>query len=101
MAETITYWSDIIQQLMVILTRENVGYISTLCLGLCSFPLFWKTIRQRHCKNYPALFIVLWFVGDLTGLYYIYPLGEVPLYLNYGVNTIMAGTMLIFKIRKG
>ena len=91
-----TIWNMILN-----ISREDIGYISTLCLGLCSFPLFWKTIQEGHCKGMPFLFILAWFIGDMTGIYYILPLGKIPLYLNYGANTIMAGTMLIFKIRKG
>lgn len=80
---------------------EYIGYISSLFLGLCSFPLFWKTIRDGHCKGMPALFIIAWFIGDILGCVYILPMGKLPLYLNYGFNTMMAGTMLYYKIRRG
>ena len=90
-----------IQQMILGLTHEDIGYISTICLGVCSLPLFIKTIRDGHCRGVSGIFIVLWFIGDCTGIFYVYSLGKLPLILNYSFNTIMATTILIFKIRKG
>ena len=78
---------------------ETFGLISTICLGLCSFPLLWKTIKDGHCKGISGLFILMWWVGDITGSFYVIPLGKLPLTANYLFNTFMATTMLFYKIR--
>ena len=92
---------EMLQNFFLGLTRQDLGFISTVFLGLCSFPLFWGTIKAGHCKNISGWFITAWFIGDMTGIAYILPLQEVPLLLNYGVNSIMATTMLVYKIRRG
>ncbi len=92
---------EALQTFFLSLTRQDLGYTSTVFLGLCSFPLFWGTIKEGHCKNISGWFIAAWFIGDITGIIYILPLNELPLLLNYGVNSIMATTMLVYKIRKG
>ena len=90
-----------IQNMILSITHQDLGFISTVFLGLCSFPLFWGTIKAGHCKNISGWFISAWWIGDMTGIAYIIPLNEMPLLLNYGANSIMASTMLVYKIRKG
>ena len=90
-----------IKNVLLDITHNDIGFISTIFLGLCSLPLFIKTIQDGHCKGVSGVFITLWFLGDITGVAYVVPLGKLPLIINYGLNTIMATTILIYKIRKG
>ena len=90
-----------IWNLILSVDRTDVGYISTFFLAICSFPLLMKTINDKHCKGVSGWFILCWWLGDATGLVYLYDTQQMPLLLNYGLNSIMATSMLIYKIRKG
>lgn len=91
---------ETIQNFLLNLTREDIGAFSTICLTLCSFSLVFNAFRDGHCKGVPGLFIWIWFLGDVSGCFYVFPLNELPLNLNYGLNTIMASIMLYYKIRR-
>jgi len=80
---------------------EYLGFISALFLGVCAIPLFWKTIKEGHCKGLSALFLWCWFIGEFLGSIYVMYLGDLPLILNYVFNTIMTATILSYKIRRG
>ena len=92
---------EMIQNFLLNITREDIGYISTICLGLCSFPLVVKTIRDGHCKGLSFLALLLWLIGEVTGVIYVIPLGKLPLLINYMFNTINVAIIFVYKIRKG
>ena len=92
---------EAISNFIVGISHEDIGFISTVFLALCSLPLFIQTVKQGHCKNISGWFLSAWFIGDATGVIYVIPLGKIPLIANYVFNFIMVSTMLIYKIRKG
>lgn len=93
--------AEAIQERILAFSMEDVGYTSTILLALCSLPLFIKTIRDGHCRGISALFLWMWFLGEVFGIIYVLPLGKMPLILNYAVNTVLTLVILIYKIRKG
>jgi len=78
---------------------NELGYISTICLGLCSIPLLFKTIKDGHCKGISSSFLFLWTVGELAGLIYVIPMKDIPLISNFLFNTIATGILVGYKIR--
>lgn len=83
------------------ITHEDIGFLSTICLGLCSLPLFLKTIKEGHCKGVSGYFVLFLFLGYILGTAYVIPLAKIPLIINFVINSIIATTILIYKIRKG
>ena len=90
-----------IKNVLVGITHEEIGYISTVCLGLCAVPLLYKTIKDGHCKGVSGLFIFFWLIGEILGTVYVVPLAKLPLIINYGFNVITVSIIFIYKIRKG
>lgn len=77
---------------------SNVGWLSTFILALCGIPLLIDTVKKGTCSS-PFLFIVLCFVGEILGLTYVMPKSDFILIANYGFNSIVYGTLLIYKLK--
>jgi len=90
-----------IKNVIMNISHTDMGYISAVCLGLCSLPLVVKTVREGHCKGVSGWFLTMWFIGEAFGVTYVVQLGDFPLMLNYIFNTIVVLIILIYKIRNG
>lgn len=90
-----------VYNILLNISNEDIGYISTFFLAICSAPLFIKTIKDGHCKGVSGAFIICWFLGDILGSYYVTVAEDLPLILNYYLNTIFSTTILFYKIRRG
>jgi hypothetical protein len=66
------------------LSSNVIGWLSSLCLTLCGLPLAWEALRTGHVRGIHSYFILLWTVGELLGIVYVW--GDKPLMLNYGFN---------------
>lgn len=73
---------------------EFVGYLSSICLGLCAVPAAIVAIKNKKC-SYPWGFLGLWWAGEILGLIYVSFLLDKPLIMNYTVNVI-ATSLLIY-----
>lgn len=83
------------------ISMNDIGYISTFFLAICSAPLFIKTIKDGHCRNLPWLFILCWWLGDITGSIYVTHREDLPLIINYYLNTVFSTVVLSYKVRNG
>ena len=79
---------------------ENIGFTSALLLAFCSLPMLFKTIKDKHCDGISGWFIFLWFLGEVTGLIYVIPMRDIPLILNYSLNTIITFIVFMYKVRR-
>ena len=77
---------------------EAIGWISAISLAICSIPQGVKSIQDKHSDGISWLFIILWFIGEVTGLIYVVPLAKIPLILNYTVNVVFTSVILYYKV---
>jgi len=82
-------------------TQEIIGGIAAT-LTTCSFiPQVWRVWRTRHTKDISLLMYTFFTAGVALWLAYGVLLGSWPIIIANGVTLILAGTVLLLKIRFG
>jgi len=76
---------------------EKVGYMSSALLVACGIPELYLGI-ESGAVGASYWLLILWFAGEILGLMYAASLGKIPLLLNYGLNTIIVGAILMIKL---
>ena len=82
---------------------ETIGWTGNILFAICGLPQVIKTYRSKRAHDLSALFLWLWFLGEILTFVYIIA-GDlqsdtlhIPLYFNYTVNTAMAVYLLFAK----
>lgn len=78
-----------------------LGCVSAAFLAVCALPQTVRSVRTGRADDLSALFLLLWFAGELTGLAYVASLGDLPLIANYGANLVLVGVILAIKFLGG
>ena len=89
------------QNFILNISRDDLGWLSAIFLTLCSVPQLWKTIKDGHCKGLSAWFVGLWVIGEWFGLIYLLPTNQYPLIFNYFMNAVVVSIIMVYKIRRG
>lgn len=83
--------------------NETIGWIGNILFAICGFPQVIKTFRSKSVKDLSALFLWMWFAGELLTFVYII-VGDletetyhIPLYFNYIVNIFMVCFLIYAK----
>ena len=83
--------------------NETIGWIGNILFAICGLPQVIKTFRSKSVKDLSALFLWMWFAGELFTFFYI-TIGDletdilhIPLYFNYMVNMLMACFLIYAK----
>lgn len=76
---------------------ETIGWIGSWALALCGIPAALKSYKDGHSNGLSALFIALWFIGELLTLVYVWPKQDWPLIFNYLANIGLVAVMARYK----
>ena len=80
---------------------EWIGSIAAT-LTTCSFvPQVWRVWRTRHTKDISLLMYALFTVGVALWLAYGILLGSWPIIIANSITLLLAGTVLVLKLRFG
>lgn len=75
-----------------------IGFIGTLCLGLCGLPQLIHTLKTRKADDISWYFLLLWLVGEILLTIYQYHLNGLTLiHLNYTMNIVIILVIMRFK----
>ena len=77
---------------------EILGWLGSICLGICGIPQAWQSIKDKHSHGISWGFVLLWAFGEIFALAYVYDKLDLPLLLNYATNILILGVILYFKI---
>lgn len=81
--------------------QEWIGGIAAT-LTTCSFiPQVWKVWRTKHTKDISLLMYTLFTVGVALWLVYGVLLGAWPIIMANSITLLLAGTVLVLKLRFG
>ena len=72
-----------------------LGYISSALLALCGLPLLIDIIQTGQ-YNQSKLFLILWWLGELTGCLYVLYIKDKRLLLNYGWNLLVTTAIMLY-----
>jgi len=78
---------------------EAVGWLSSALLLLCGIPQAIKSVKTGNSKGISAMFIWMWFFGEIAGIIYICAMKEIslPLLTNYSFNVIIVFIIILYK----
>jgi len=77
---------------------EIIGWISSTAFGVCAAPQAYHSYKEGNTNGLTWSFLLLWYLGEVTGLIYVFPLGKVPLIANYILNIGLTSVILKYKI---
>lgn len=76
---------------------EVFGWISAVAFAVCGIPQAIRSYRDGHSYGVSHGLLILWMIGELTGLVYAAYLGAVPLLVNYLFNGLFVGIICRYK----
>ncbi len=82
---------------MNIAVNEFIGFIGSLCLGICALPQVIKTIKTGKTEDLSGMFLFLWFFGEIAALSYSCNIGAQPLIWNYLLNLLFIIILIVYK----
>ena len=77
---------------------EILGWLGSICLGICGIPQAWQSIKDKHSHGISWGFVLLWAFGEIFALAYVYDKLDLPLLLNYSTNILILAVILYYKI---
>ena len=78
-----------------------IGWSAAVCTTISFLPQAIRTIKTKHTKDIALSMYVLMFVGILLWLSYGILIGDLPIILANIVSAVLAGIVLVLKLRHG
>jgi MtN3 and saliva related transmembrane protein len=81
---------------------ELIGHLGALLLSFSSAPQLYTTFKTKDVTGLSLNMLLLWGVGCLLmGIYVVFTSAQMPLVINYSLNTALVFTNIIlyFKYR--
>jgi uncharacterized protein with PQ loop repeat len=75
-----------------------VGWIGGILLAICGLPQAIMSYQQGHSNGISIWFLLLWTLGEVFTLIYIFPKLDGPLLFNYISNLIFLLVIWKFKV---
>lgn len=77
---------------------EWVGWLGNILLAICGFPQAVKSIKEGHSRGITWGLLILWLLGEILTLIYVFPKELSPLIFNYAANIIFLSIIIRYKI---
>lgn len=77
---------------------EVIAWIGSVALAFCALPQAIFCLKTKSARGLDWGFLLLWALGELCMVIYSAHLRSLPLFLNYGVNGVLLGIIVYFKV---
>lgn len=77
--------------------NDIIGWIGASCLAMCAAPQAWHSWKTKKADDISMLFLILWLIGELLTLIYVFPTFQWPLIFNYLLNLFFIGIIYRYK----
>ena len=79
--------------------NEVIGIIGAICFAICGLPLAIQVVQQGHANGVSGIFLLLWLIGEIFTLFYVYNKHRVDLILilNYVLNLAFIAVIVYYK----
>ena len=77
---------------------ELIGWTGSMLMALCAFPQAYKCFQEKHSNGISWGFLMMWLIGEVLVLIYVFPTYQWPLIFNYIANIIALSVILYYKI---
>lgn len=78
---------------------ETWGWLAAACFGFCAVPQAWKSFKEKHSDGISWGLLLLWGIGEIFAIVYVFPRMDAPLLVNYIFNLVFIGIILYYKIK--
>jgi len=79
------------------MTLELIGWIGSILFAVAAIPQAWMSYKEGNSDGLSALFLWLWFWGEIFVLIYTIPKELWPLLFNYTFNILLLFVILRYK----
>jgi len=73
-------------------------WLGGLLLAYCGVPLLLQTISDGHANGISLSFLIIWLIGEVLMLYGTWKLKEIPLRINFSLNSVLICVILVYKL---
>lgn len=77
---------------------EYIGIIGSIAFAICGMPQAINCAKEGHSRGLSWSFLILWFIGEVFTIAYIWPKQDWILLSNYILNFASLLLMLRYKI---
>lgn len=77
---------------------ELIGWIGGICFALCAIPQAYKSWKDGHSEGITWGLLILWIVGEVFSLVYVWPTQKWPLIVNYASALLWTSIITWYKI---
>jgi uncharacterized protein with PQ loop repeat len=86
------------------MSAEFFGWLGSIFFSICALPQAIKAIRDGHATGISLWYLILWLLGELCMIAYIWERSDLPLMVNYVMNLgffCIIARYKVFPKRKG
>lgn len=77
---------------------EIMGWLGSICLAVCGIPQAIQSYKDKHSEGISNGFLILWSLGEIFALAYVYDKLDLPLLLNYATNIFILAVIIYYKM---
>jgi uncharacterized protein with PQ loop repeat len=77
---------------------DAIGIIGSIAFATCAIPQVVECYRKKSAEGLSWMFLILWAIGEIFTIVYIWPNQDWILLSNYLFNSLCLSVMLFFKI---
>ncbi len=77
---------------------EIMGWLGSICLAICGVPQAVQSYKDKHSEGISNGFLILWALGEVFALAYVYDKLDLPLLLNYATNIFILAVIIYYKM---
>jgi len=78
--------------------NDMIGWIGSFFLAICAIPQAYHSFKTKSSKGIDNTFLILWFLGEVFTMFYLWPKQDWPLITNYAVNFVCLSVIAWYKI---
>lgn len=78
---------------------ETIGWISSVALAICAIPQGILVWRNKNADGMSAISVLLWLLGEITGIIYAISIVSYPLIFNYTIGLTVVAIINYYKFK--
>jgi uncharacterized protein with PQ loop repeat len=77
---------------------DFIGWVGSLLLAFCGLPQAIESWRKKSSKGVTWGLLVMWMLGEVFTLIYVFPKMDMPLLFNYSANIAFLFVIVYYKV---
>ena len=77
---------------------DIIGWVGSFLLAFCALPQALHSLKTKSSEGLTWGLLWMWGLGEICLFIYVLPKLDLPLLFNYGINILLLGIILYYKI---